>query len=210
VSDKRTFAARRALEEWRKIGEQIAARKEHVHGATSLAAVRSQVQAVLADNTGTRSMQCPCCGQLVKKYARPLTSAMAYGLLVIYRDLQERLRACAEREDDADDVTSANTFIHVPDLLVKKVNGSSVAGGDVAKLVHWGLLEPAPAQGKKRRAGLYRITPLGIDFVTGKKLVPKYVYLYNSQFLGHGPELVDIYSALKQRFDYAEMMKGIK
>lgn len=142
-------------------------------------------------NTG---VTCPCCGQYAKMYRRKITSTMAKCLVMIHRFFQH----------------NKVSFIHVPNYLVKVKNDGSVAGGDVAKLKHWGLLEPVVnerADGSKR-AGFYRITQLGKDWADGKVEIPKYAYIYNQKLYKLSDEKVFIKDALGDRFDYRELMSA--
>ena len=68
-----------------------------------------------------KGAKCPCCGQLVKLYQRKITSAMAYGLILLH-NLQT---------DD---------FIHIENWLKEKNIPSSIRG-DFPKLKHWELIK---------------------------------------------------------------------
>lgn len=142
-------------------------------------------------NTGAT---CPCCGQYAKLYRRKITSTMAKCLVMIHRFFQ----------------ANKVQFIHVPNFLVKFKNDGSVAGGDVAKLKHWGLLEPVVNERMdgSNRAGFYKITQLGKDWVDGNVSVPKYAYIYNQKLYKLSEEKVFIKDALGDRFDYRELMRG--
>lgn len=134
---------------------------------------------------------CPCCGQFVKVYKRKLYSTMAYSLLLI------------ERFFASSDVS----WLHVPDFLDGK--GVVARGGDFAKLSFWGLLESGegPRHDGSSRNGMWRITPKGVDFVRGRIIVPKYIFLFNQQCLGFSEEQIHITEALGDDFDYRELME---
>lgn len=141
-----------------------------------------------------RGVDCPCCGQFVKLYRRKLNSSMAYALIMIARHDRRR----------------PGEFFHVPAWLDALAVPSAVARGDFAKLRFWGLIEPQPdtrrADGSKR-AGFWRITPLGRDFAAGRVSVPSHVYLYNQKPIGRTPPgRATIREALGDRFDFGELM----
>jgi hypothetical protein len=139
---------------------------------------------------------CPCCNGHAKMYARPLTSAMAIGLILIYR-------AAKEHRDN---------YLHVENYL-KFFHGLPASiRGDIPKLRFWGLLEPMPGetQDGNPNNGHYRVTPKGIDFVLLKITVPSHVMIYNNKSFGHpmGAKQINISEALKKKFDYLKLMKG--
>lgn len=155
---------------------------------TSLAAARQWV----LDNRREGAV-CPCCDQLAKVYKRKLNQCMVYALLLIYRAQQR----------NAD-------WIHAPSYLHKNAKrGPTVRGGDFAKLVHWGLIETKPESDRgdgSKRAGYYKITSKGRDFVDGKIRLPKHVFLYASAFLGFSDESTSFRDAFGEKFNYDELM----
>lgn len=143
---------------------------------------------------------CPCCGQHVKRYKRAVNASMAYVLIVIYRW----------------DRDNPDKFVHVPSLVAEasKDNPRRAAAvrGDWAKLRYWHLIAEMPDVERpdgNPRAGYYRITEHGRQFVRGIARVPAHVFVYNEKLLnGHVDELVDIKQALGVKFDYGELMEG--
>jgi len=129
---------------------------------------------------------CPCCGQFAKLYKRPLTSSMAAALLLMARH-------------------QGRDFFHVPDWLAKWTSTAVIRGGDWAKLRHWGLIEADP----EGRAGYYRITERGRDFLYAGLSVPRHVYLYDNQTFDRiDPmrETTTLRQALGDRFDLDVLM----
>lgn len=135
--------------------------------------------------------QCPCCDQQVKLYKRPLNSTMARGLIWLVQQAGTN-RDWVEVSQDG------------PKWLVK-------AGGEFAKLYHWGLIEEMPKDPKdtsKRTSGIWRPTFKGVQFVMLRIKVPKRVFLYNNEVQGWDDEQVNIIDALGKKFDYQELMTG--
>lgn len=154
---------------------------------TRLTEFRSLRQAKHEINAAKGSV-CPCCGQYVKVYRRKITSAMAYGLIVLYKQRKQQW-------------THIETFFKNEDVPAS-------IRGDFPKLRFWDLIE-------KRRGdtddgnpnnGYYRLTEYGVAFVQGKELAAKYVTIQNNQLLNVGDELVDIKHCLDERFNYKELM----
>jgi len=132
--------------------------------------------------------RCPCCNQFVKKYKRTITSSMALALIILYK--------------------SGDDFIHWGNLIDEKGYSSVVNSGDKSKLVYWGLVEKKPATryDGSNRNGFYKITLRGELFVKGEIQVSKHVYLYNDYCYGQSETLIDIKQALKNKFNYYELI----
>jgi len=136
---------------------------------------------------------CPCCGQRVQRYARPITSSMAWGLCRVYEYFQ----------DHPDE-----TWVHVEKLFTEmKLHALR---GDFAKLRYWGFVEmneEAREDGNPNN-GHWKITERGIAFVRGEVSVPSHVYLYDGHALGFSETYISIRDALKNKFDYDQMIAG--
>lgn len=135
------------------------------------------------ENDWFEGAKCPCCGQLVKRYARKLTASMARGLISLYKQ------------------TNNTTY----PLHIKKIE--AVNGGEFAQLKRWGLIKEADnTESYKRRSGYWFITRKGVDFIKGNVQVPKYCDTYNGKTLGFSQEMTTIKEALSNKFNYAELM----
>jgi hypothetical protein len=141
---------------------------------------------------------CPCCYQPVKLYKRPLSSSMAYGLILINKEFNEN-----------NDIQLQ--WLHLEEFFKNIKDLPSSVRGDVPKLRFWGLIEPSSecmGDGNPN-SGLYRITDLGRKFAEGKVLLQSSVKLYNNKFYGFaGPE-IDIFGALKNKFKYDEIVNKV-
>ncbi len=137
-------------------------------------------------------VRCPCCHQYVKLYRRTITSAMAQGLIYLYR---YSLRHGREKS------------IQVEGYL-KRLNISSTIRGDIPKLCVWGLLQKKEGQRKdgSTRNGHYYITPFAIDFLLHGVTVRKYALLYNNQCFGFEGPKIGIREALTTQFDYDKLI----
>ena len=95
------------------------------------------------------------------------------------------------------------TYYHAEKDL--KIPTSS--NGGFCKLRYWGLTEEQPNSDEaKRTSGMWKITQNGIDFVLGKALIEKYIYLYNGDIYEKDGGLVDINNCIGKAFNYAELM----
>lgn len=130
--------------------------------------------------------RCPCCMQYAKVYRRKIHAAMARDLCRAYR------------------TAGGGRLFHVRTVLGHD-------GGDFAKLAYWGLIEELDAtrDDGSNRAGMWRITPLGVDYIRNRIRLPKYARVYDGRCLGlDDSEVAGIIDALGTRFDYSALMAG--
>lgn len=141
-------------------------------------------------------VDCPCCTQHVQFYRRPITSAMAYALYLLFI-----------KNYDAKDKYE---WVHVEEYL-KGIQCPSSIRGDFAKLKYWGLIEQQPGKREDEsvRNGYYRITPLGQQFTLGVITVPSHVYLFKNKVYAKSEKMVSFRTCLKKRFNYDALMKGM-
>lgn len=124
---------------------------------------------------------CPLCTQYAKVYKRKINSTMARALITLYRH-DER-----------------PAFTHGPSLP-----GDT---HEISQLAWWGLIEEERVKRPDGgRAGFWRLTDLGEEFVTGQTTVQKYARIYDSRCLGFEGDLVDIKAAVGDKFNYDELM----
>lgn len=135
---------------------------------------------------------CPCCDQYAKEYKRPLTSAMAYGLILTYRYFKDN---------------PFEEWLHVEDHFKSLPIPSSIRG-DYSKLRFWGFVEAKMGEREdgSKRVGLYRITESGKAFAQNKTFAPHAARIYNNTFLWFYQGDINILGALKQKFSYSEIM----
>jgi hypothetical protein len=134
---------------------------------------------------------CPCCTQFVKVYKRPLNSSMCKALILIYKH----------------SVNGAD-FIHVEKMLKEESCEASVRG-DFPKLRFWGFLEPMEEarEDESCRNGMYKITENGRLFVEEMIIAPTYVKVFNNRYMGSSKEMTTISKAIKNKFDYKQLMQ---
>lgn len=130
--------------------------------------------------------ECPCCGQFVKSYKRSISGAMAYGLLLVYKEQGE-----------------SDSWVDTTTLFQQRMFA------DFAKLRFWKLIEKLDGERAdgSRRIGLWRLTEEGKLFVKEQIRVPKYAVVYNNKWLDYEGEPVSIRNCLGKKFDYAEIMQ---
>lgn len=145
----------------------------------SLKAVRDWLRAHI--NEGVR---CPCCGQLVKQYHRPINAGMAHSLITMYR-------------------TAGRDWQHIPTTI----GGHSREEG---KLRYWGLIEEQLERREDGgRAGWWRVTELGEQWILGQVTVPSHVVIYNGRCRWLEGDPISVVDALGNRFDYRALMDGV-
>lgn len=128
-------------------------------------------------------VKCPCCDQYAKIYKRKISSGQARLLIAQYR-------------------AAGTRFAHTADWDHISREG--------AKLAYWGLME---ADGRLREdgghAGMWRITPKGVEYVLNQLKVPKYAHVFDNDVLRYSGPNVGIRHALGMKFRYDELMAGI-
>lgn len=130
--------------------------------------------------------RCPCCTQRAQTYRRPITSAMAVALIALYR-------------------AAGRTYGHLPTILQDKQAWVS----DEAKLRYWGLIEELPEKREDGgRAGWWRLTQLGEDFVRARAAVPRHARIYDGRCLELVGKQTSIRDALGTKFNYDALMAG--
>ena len=143
---------------------------------------RADVAAGLTDG-----VDCPCCGQFAKLYRRHLNAPMAVVLIWLVR---------AYRADPR--------WYHIkefPEVQNRK------AGGDFAKLIHWGVVEQqANEDDTKRTSGMWRPTEAGTLFAQDETKTARFALIYNGELRGWSDDTTTIRRALGVHFDYAELM----
>jgi len=134
---------------------------------------------------------CPCCGQYAKIYRRKLSSAMACGLIKMYR---------LHKLD----------WFHAEDSFKTCTGLPSSIRGDFSKLRHWGLIEKREKNDDpdKKDSGYYHVTQKGADFALGFIKVPSHVLLYNTTCLGLDGNRIEILTALRNKFSYKDLMEN--
>ncbi len=120
-----------------------------------------------------KGTSCPCCGRHVELYGRTIYNSMAQCLVWL----------CHEYH------FNGGRWIILKD-------GPTFLGGDNAKLKHWFVMVQ-----HETKAGLWRPTQVGIDFVARHQAIPKFVYLYDNKILGYSTEKVTIVDCLQNDFD---------
>jgi len=140
--------------------------------------------AMLAESE--KGTKCPCCGQTVKLYKRKLHAEMADFLVKLVRKYRNHQRYYSTRELLPDAVKAATDGSYLVKWgLVEKVDSSNTAGG---------------------KAGLYRPTPMGVDFVMGRINVVSHIHMLCGVFVGYSDTYVSIKDCLGEDFDYPELM----
>lgn len=134
-----------------------------------------------------RGDRCPCCGQFAKVYSRKMTAFTARAMIAMYRYYRTE-------------------FVQMPELIRQRLT-SQTQGGYATLGLYWGLIEEENQRREDGgRAGWWRLTELGIQFVLGEISVPKHARIYDGRILGYSDERVTIRDTLGTKFNYDELM----
>ena len=131
-----------------------------------------------------RGAVCPCCSQKAKVYKRPMNSGIARALITMFR-------------------AAGTDWLYKPAVL--KGVGSAARDESIAR--YWGVIEEElTVRLDGGRAGWWRVTPKGADWVRGHTTLPRYARIYDGRCLGFvGPD-VGIRTALGSRFNLDDLM----
>ena len=129
-------------------------------------------------------VSCPSCDQFVKVYRRRINAGMAQAIITMYGK--------AGTED----------FVHTPSL---------VRSHEVGQLAWWGFIEEEKVLREDGgRAGFWRVTPAGEQWLLGRTKAAKYALVYNGRLLAlDDEEQIVIADALGKKFNYNELMADI-
>jgi len=158
----------------------------------SVATLRAWLQAKL--HAGDK-MNCPVCDRYTQMYNRKITSSMAFILIKLCRHF--------ESNPTANWLHVANFLSSLPMLAEMR---ASVSHSDWTKLRFWNMIEEMPGTNGKPRAGYWRPTQVGYDFVDASIDVPHHAYVINNSVVGWSTERTDILYALGDKFDYRELI----
>jgi len=147
-----------------------------------------QVKQFLRENM-TNGTICPCCNNYVKMYKRKLTSSMVFCLIHFKKHVDR----------------NGNEFQNYINIL-DRLKLTPMQRADWQKLVYFKLIQAETTQRGHARSGYYRLTDLGIKFVNHQSLVPEYVKVYNSKVFGYSETQINISQAIKNKFNYLELM----
>ena len=144
----------------------------------TLAEARQWLREVVDDGA-----RCPCCTQLAKVYRRKVHATMARTLIRMYR------------------ATTPGEYLYLPSIPQKS--------RDCTGMAWWGLIdEEKTRRDDGGRAGWWRVTPHGVEWVLRLITVPKYARVYDGRVLRHEGDPVSIVDALGTKFDYRDLMEG--
>jgi len=151
-----------------------------------------EAKAFLQENA-EKGTKCPCCDKYVQIYNRKITSSMAYGLIRLYLYAVENGKL--------------GEYLHIEDIF-KSLDVPSSIRGDMPKLRFWGLIEPLPGEYEwmQPQNGMYKITDKAISFIRGETSVNASARIYNNRLLSWDKKLITISQALKNKFNYKELM----
>jgi len=94
---------------------------------------------------------------------------------------------------------------------ITKIPAEIDRGHEIGRLSYWGLVERQEnSDTAKRSSGVWRATNAGISFVLHETKMPSHAFcsVPGHVILGFENDLVTIHDALKERFNYNELMQG--
>lgn len=161
----------------------------------------AQAKAILR-NKLHEGFECPLCKGHTQLYSRPLTSSMVAGLILMY----------AKTKHEQNKGFIGQVWIHLERFFSDNKNATPSMRGDIPKLRFWGFIIPKEGNSEDGNPnnGYYTLTKAAFDFIEGRTKVPSHVDIYNNKFYGYSVKAkeVTVYQALKQKFNYNEIIKN--
>ena len=171
-----------------KIDVQMGYLPWHADNATQTVEFAQRRVASFMDE-GTR---CPCCGQHVEVRHEVMTRSVAEPLIWMAENYAE-IDWSASRA-----VLTESRWVSVAESGPKSFRSAR----HYTRAKYWGLIEKLEGDtiGDDLKSGMWRITQRGVDFVSGRVLLPKRAVVYLGQLRGYEGDLVDIEQTLKREF----------
>ena len=134
---------------------------------------------------------CPTCDQYIRQYKRSINANMCVFLQSLYINQQNSIEA------------GGDGWVHHSDC--------EYTGRDYNQLLHWGLIATQKdSTGAKKTTGYWKVTELGVGFLTGEATVHKSILSYNgSSTIDTDSEQISFEEAFGQKFNYEELMEGV-
>lgn len=172
---------------WNKIVTPAPSRKESPQGNWSLSRTRRYIRERIPEG-----INCPACRQHAKVYRRPIRTGWTYALALI---------ATAPIE-----IMDSLGFIHATSHINAMGKGTEAASGvaiagDWQLMRHWRLIKPGEGR------GMWRVTEMGMSFLSKKLSIPVACLLYNNALVGFDPKLIRVDEADGAEFDLDAIME---
>jgi len=147
-------------------------------------------------------VECPCCKQLCKLYARNMNSARARALIWLVNKHELALLRRSPHSIAHGQTCWTHIRTEAPKWLI-------ALGGEFAKLRYWGFITERPNDDKRKRtSGYWKPTQAGRDFAHGRAMAIKTFYVFDGEVQRASTELISVRAALGEQFDYQELMNG--
>jgi hypothetical protein len=154
-------------------------------------------------------LRCPCCGQHAQAYKRRVTESMVATMgrmLLVQKVAQERLASVGaidrgNRVGYRDDEDTGQRWIHLPAIRQHS--------RDAAMLAYWDLIEEwSVVREDGGRAGYWRVTERGEQFLAGELMIERYAHVYGGKVYRHSGPMIDV-KEVAPKFNLRELMKGV-
>ena len=140
---------------------------------------------------------CACCGKWGKVYRHGISHAMMKALLWMASNHGENWVNMPKQAPR--DLIQTYTFATLKWWrLIQPLHIEQEVNVEDGKLVY--------ADTETRSSGIWRVTPLGMQFAKGLCQVPKFVYLYNDTLKDVSTETIYIKDCVGKKFNYSEIM----
>ena len=126
-------------------------------------------------------VRCPCCNQFAKIYYRHITGRVVRALVNLYN--------------------RRGNWQRLPPLDPSR--------GEAARMSYWNLIEERPVVREDGgRAGWWRITEKGVEWLNERIFIQEYARVYDSELLALMGSPYWVRDAVKNKFDLRKLMEG--
>lgn len=133
--------------------------------------------------------RCPCCGQRAQMYRRKITASMVSTMAAVYREQTRQAKA-----------GQGDPWVYLPDIPQHS--------RDFATLQYFGLVAQRPVRREDGgKAGWWRLTPNGEDFLLGQLTASKYALVFDGRQFGFEGNQITVHD-IAPEFRYDELMVG--
>jgi hypothetical protein len=161
----------------------MALEKMRVTANTTLGQIRDWLRLNLSNRVAS---ECPACHNTVDIRRNTMHSGVGRMLVALYN------------------AHAGDSYIHLSSLLARE----RITSHDTQVAARWGLIEEERIiREDGGRAGYWRLTTLGEQFVLGRAKVQKYALTFGTKFLGTEGDEISIQDVLGKKFDLQELLR---
>tara|TARA_Y100000114_G_C11750844_1_gene324243 strand:- start:166 stop:792 length:627 start_codon:yes stop_codon:yes gene_type:complete len=141
---------------------------------------------------------CPCCGQHVELRDEIMTRTVAEPLIWMTENY------ASIDWSSGHPIVTESRWVSVAESGPKSFRSAR----HYTRAKYWGLIEKLETDSIEAdlKSGMWRVTQKGVDFVSGRILIPKKAVVYLGKQRGYKGDLIDISQALRREFSLRDSL----